>query len=223
MDTLVKLTFAAALTLGLGIASVHAQSSNDIVNSLKPATPPAAAPSGGMTRSLSVGTNAAQPAPDPRVQAQRNFINTMRTRSIGIEAVTPSADDRAQVAEIAKASPKIDLEILFDYNSATLTQSAWPMLAKLGAALNDPSLKGSVFLINGHTDAAGSPDYNLGLSQRRADSVRRALIEQFQVPPTSLISVGFGKETLKNPANPLGQENRRVQIVNTNVNTTAGR
>lgn len=219
MNNLVKLALVAAMTFGLGVGALHAQSSSDIVNSLKPATPPPSG--GGLTRGIGIGT--AQPAPDPRTQAQRNFINTIRTRSIGIEAVTPTADDRAQVAEIAKSSPAIDLEILFDYNSATLNPAAWPLVAKLGVALNDPALKGSVFLINGYTDAAGSPDYNLGLSQRRADTVRRTLIEQFQVPATSLIPVGFGKENLKNPGNPLGQENRRVQIVNTNVNATAGR
>ena len=95
--------------------------------------------------------------------------------------------------------------------------AAVPVLVKLGTALSDPSLKGSVYLINGYTDAAGSPDYNLALSQRRADAVRSMLIQQFQIPPTSLVAVGFGKEQLKNPADPLGNENRRVQIVNTNV------
>ena len=209
---------ALAISLVAGSAPLQAQSSGDIVNALKPATAPSSG--AGLTRSLTA-PSAAAPA-DPRTPAQRNLINTLRTRSISVEAVgAPTADDRAQVAEIAKTSPAIDLAILFDYNSATVSAAAMPTVVKLGMALSDPSLKGSVFLINGHTDAAGSAEYNLGLSQRRADAVRRVLIESFQLPPTSLIAVGFGKEQLKNPNNPLADENRRVQIVNTNV--TAGR
>ena len=61
------------------------------------------------------------------------------------------------------------------------------------------------------------------LSQRRANSVRRVLIEQYRLAPDTLIAAGFGKEQLRNPGNPLGEENRRVQIVNTTVQATAGR
>lgn len=98
-----------------------------------------------------------------------------------------------------------------------------PALAALGKALSRQDLKGSVFFINGHTDAAGGADYNQLLSQRRANSVRRVLVEQYRLVPDTLIAAGFGKEQLKNPANPLGQENRRVQIVNTTVQAAAKR
>ena len=204
---------ALAISLVAGSAPLQAQSSGDIVNALKPATAPSSG--AGLTRSLTA-PSAAAPA-DPRTPAQRAHVRISSSGAVG----APTADDRAQVAEIAKTSPAIDLAILFDYNSATVSAAAMPTVVKLGMALSDPSLKGSVFLINGHTDAAGSAEYNLGLSQRRADAVRRVLIESFQLPPTSLIAVGFGKEQLKNPNNPLADENRRVQIVNTNV--TAGR
>jgi outer membrane protein OmpA-like peptidoglycan-associated protein len=64
-------------------------------------------------------------------------------------------------------------------------------------------LKGSVFFINGHTDAAGSADYNQALSQRRANSVRRMLIEQYKLAPDTLIAAGFGKGSQK-PSQPSG-------------------
>lgn len=201
---------ALALTVGLAagltaVGGVHAQqpSEADIIKALKPA------PSHGLTRSL-----APQPAAQGPAPAQRALIDNLRslpaTRAITIE-------ERAQVAEIAKARPQIDLEINFEYDSAKVGPSSAGALVALGRALSSDQLKGTVFLINGHTDAAGGAEYNQDLSQRRADAVKRLLIEQFNMPPNTMIAVGFGKSQLKNPNNPLGGENRRVQIVNTEV------
>ena len=88
--------------------------------------------------------------------------------------------------------------------------------------LSKPEFKGTVFLINGHTDARGSAEYNQQLSERRAAAVRRALIEQFKLAPDTLIAAGFGKEQLKLPNQPFAGENRRVEVVNTEQNCTFG-
>lgn len=87
-------------------------------------------------------------------------------------------------------------------------------MKKLGAALSDEKLKGSVFLVAGHTDAKGSDAYNLSLSDQRAKSVAEFLIENFHIDPKQLVAIGFGEEKLKNRENPLAAENRRVQVVN---------
>lgn len=190
--------------------TLHAQSLEDKIGSALQAKKP-------LTRSIMV-------APDPKVAADKQVIDRLRTRSIGVEAVAPpNAEERKQIAEIARDKPAIDLEILFEYNSADISPKAVPALVALGNALSRQDLKGSVFLINGHTDAAGSADYNQVLSQRRANSVRRVLIEQYKLAPDTLIATGFGKEQLKDPAYPFGEVNRRVQIVNTTVQATAGR
>jgi outer membrane protein OmpA-like peptidoglycan-associated protein len=119
------------------------------------------------------------------------------------------------VAEIVKEKPQINLEITFDYNSANISPKALPVLENLGKALNSPDLKGTVFMLGGHTDAAGGDTYNQELSEKRAESVKKFLADKFKLPPDSLVAVGFGKSKLKNPGNPLGEENRRVQVVNT--------
>lgn len=191
-------------------ASLHAQSLEDKIGSALQLKQP-------LTRSLT-------PVPDPKAVAEKQVVDRLRMRSISVEpAQAPTTDERAQIADIARDKPAIDLEILFEYNSADIGSKAIPALAALGNALLRPDMKGSVFFINGHTDAAGGADYNQLLSQRRASSVRRILIEQYKLAPDTLIAAGFGKEQLKNPANPLGEENRRVQIVNTTVQTAAGR
>lgn len=203
-----RLFLTLILALALYPASLHAQSLEDRIGSALQAKKP-------LTRSIMV-------APNPKADAEKQVVDRLRTRSIAVEAVSaPTPQERAEIAEIARDKPAIDLEILFEYNSADISPKAVPALVALGNALSRQDLKGSVFFINGHTDGAGGADYNQSLSQRRANAVRRVLIEQYKLAADTLIAVGFGKEQLKNPGNPLGEENRRVQIVNTTVQATA--
>ena len=69
-------------------------------------------------------------------------------------------------------------------------------------------------MLGGHTDASGGDAYNQGLSERRAEAVRRYLVEKFKLQIDSFVVTGFGKTQLKNPAQPLAEVNRRVQVVN---------
>jgi outer membrane protein OmpA-like peptidoglycan-associated protein len=94
-------------------------------------------------------------------------------------------------------------------------------LQTLGRALSNEQMNGTVFLVNGHTDAVGGVDFNQDLSERRAEAVKRILIQEFRLPAGTLIAVGYGKTQLKNTTNPFAAENRRVQIVNTEQRTTA--
>ncbi|KIZ48000.1 flagellar motor protein MotB [Rhodopseudomonas palustris] len=125
-----------------------------------------------------------------------------------------SAADRDQMAAIATKRPKINLEINFDFNSAELSPSAEPQLKSLGEALTSSDLKGTTVMLGGHTDAKGSDAYNQGLSERRAEAVKRYLIDKYHIPATELVAAGYGEQGLKNPSNPLAAENRRVEIVN---------
>jgi outer membrane protein OmpA-like peptidoglycan-associated protein len=201
--TTLSLGLLAALLLGGHAAQAQqpAPSQTEIRDALKPK-----ATTRGLTRSLS-GASQAAPAPSP---AEKQFINTLRTRST--RAI--SVEEREKVIEIAKDKPKIDLEITFDYDSAAITPRAVPVLTNLGRALSDPDLKGTVFLVGGHTDAKGSDDYNLQLSQRRAHAVRQYLAQNFGIPVENLVAVGFGKEQIKLKQDPFAEANRRVQVVN---------
>jgi hypothetical protein len=69
-------------------------------------------------------------------------LRTKRTRSL-------SGGDRDRVAAIAKEKPQIDLEINFDYNSASISATAQKAANELGKALSNPELKGSVFRVPG--------------------------------------------------------------------------
>jgi len=137
------------------------------------------------------------------------FVKRVRgqTRSL-------SLDDRQHMAEIAAKRPRVDLEINFDFNSAELTPQVEPQLNNLGKALTGPELSGAVIMLGGHTDAKGSESYNQSLSERRAETVKRFLVQNYRIPADSLVTSGYGKAGLKNPADPYAAENRRVEIVN---------
>jgi outer membrane protein OmpA-like peptidoglycan-associated protein len=186
-----------ALSASFGAASAGEVSASDILNALKPK---------GATRSLS-GPSVAAKTLSAEDQKFLDSIRTKRTRSL-------SGPERERVTSLAKDKQSIDLEITFDYNSANISRKAVGQVTELGKALSDPSMKGSVFLVGGHTDAKGGDDYNQALSEKRADAIKRYLSEKFGISAENLVTVGYGKTQLKNTANPTAEENRRVQVVN---------
>jgi outer membrane protein OmpA-like peptidoglycan-associated protein len=154
-------------------------------------------------------TRGFDPNAGERESKQRDLIGKLQ----GLNTRQITVEERADVANLVKESeaPSIDIEIFFAFNSAEILPEAVPKLAALGQALSDSKLKGSSFLVAGHTDAKGGDDYNLALSQRRAEAVKQFLIRAYQLDAGHLTAIGFGKEQLKNKENPLADENRRVQ------------
>jgi outer membrane protein OmpA-like peptidoglycan-associated protein len=194
----------AAVFAVAGAVPSYAQSSR-IEEALTPKTAPSKTRS--MTRSLNSNSDAA---------ADQRVLQKARTRAISIEAVAPATkEEREEIAKVIVDKPKIDIAIFFDYNSDVIGPKAAGAVNELGVALLSPGLKEATILLNGHTDAAGSPDYNLALSHRRAQSVRKYLIHTFKIPEDRLLVAGFGFERLKLPDQPLAGENRRVEVVNT--------
>jgi len=114
---------------------------------------------------------------------------------------------------------------LFQYNSADLEPGAIEQLQKLGTLIKrNPK---ATFRVEGYTDSLGSYEYNLDLSQRRADSVKQYLAQVVGVSPAQVQTHGFGASKLLvqpraiNPSDPMAEEaeiarqrpNRRVVIV----------
>ena len=126
-----------------------------------------------------------------------------KTRSI---CIGTAADCPAPPAPTAT---RFDLLVNFEFNSDKLTQSAKENLDQFAKALHDPQLKGQRFEIDGHTDATGAEDYNLGLSERRAAAVVAYLASE-GIDATTLIAKGFGK-TKPRVSDPYSPENRRVE------------
>jgi OmpA-OmpF porin, OOP family len=109
---------------------------------------------------------------------------------------------------------QMTVAIQFDFNSARINPASYRALGLMADALYHPHLLGQCFMIVGHTDAVGSREYNVKLSQQRADAIREALVSPFGIGTTRLEAVGMGEEQLLEPANPNAAENRRVQLIN---------
>jgi outer membrane protein OmpA-like peptidoglycan-associated protein len=166
---------------------------------------------------LTRGLSADRPA-EPAVQAkEERFVSSIRNR----KTRSLSLGERDEIAELAAARPKIDLDIQFEYNSATISRASLPAVQDLGKALLNPALKGATFVVAGHTDAVGGETFNQDLSERRADTIKRYLSEKFGITGADLVTVGYGKTRLKDPNAPTAAVNRRVQVVNLTGQTTS--
>jgi outer membrane protein OmpA-like peptidoglycan-associated protein len=201
----------AAISFGAGTALAQDKNvtEDQIVRALAPEKKP-------LTRGLSVGP---QQVDQAAVAAEGKFVQKIRgraTRSLSI-------GEREEIAAIVKDKPKIDLEINFDYNSAEISARSLESVEALGRALSNSELKGSTFVVAGHTDAAGAEGYNQDLSERRADAIKRFLVDKYGINGADLVTVGYGKSKLKDPNQPMAEANRRVQVVNMENKATASK
>ncbi len=126
------------------------------------------------------------------------------------------AERAARTAEVERVREdllRITLsnEVSFDFDSAEIRPAFRPTLERLAAVL--VKYDRSRARIVGHTDSVGSEDYNLELSLRRAEAVRRALIA-YGVPAERLSAEGRGEaEPRASNATAAGRQlNRRVEI-----------
>ncbi len=200
----IALSATLSMTAGLAIADSKNVSSDQILNALQPKQ---------LTRGMSAG-----PQADPTVKAKEiSFIRTLRNR----KTRSLSLGEREEILAITSDKPKIDLDIQFDYNSDKITTTSMPSVQALGKALSDANLKGSTFVVAGHTDAIGGEAYNQDLSERRADTIKRYLTEKYGINGTDLVTVGYGKTKPKDPNAPMDPINRRVQVVNMDTKTAS--
>lgn len=135
-----------------------------------------------------------------------------------------AADLQRQIAELnAKATERglvVTLgDVLFATGRSELKGGAASNLSRLAAFLN--KYQDRTVIIEGHTDSVGSADSNLGLSQRRADSVKSYLAGQ-GVASTRLDASGKGEgsPTAGNDSATGRQQNRRVEVIISNTVTS---
>ncbi len=165
-------------------------SASDIQDKLKPKK---------ITRSIKVM---------PREQAKAQ-IDTALEGDIGVA-------ERKKIVEVAKKAelPSLDFSINFGFDSAEIDHDSFATLDTLAEALKSGDLSTYRFLINGHTDSKGSDEYNLALSQHRADAVVQYLVGHHGIEPSRLKAIGFGESSLKDAHDGEAAANRRVEIIN---------
>jgi outer membrane protein OmpA-like peptidoglycan-associated protein len=102
--------------------------------------------------------------------------------------------------------------VFFDWDKYSLTPRALDIIAQ--AASDSKSQSTTTINVSGYTDTSGTPVYNMGLSQRRADAVAKQLVAD-GVPASEIETHAFGETHLLVPTGPGVREpqNRRVEIV----------
>lgn len=117
--------------------------------------------------------------------------------------------------ELRRMAPSIDIQAInFEFGSAEVPSSQYGKVEQIAKALERMLRRrpDTRILIEGHTDAIGSAESNQILSERRAASMKRALVREFRIPAHALETVGYGEEFLLVPTQNENWENRRVTL-----------
>ena len=124
-------------------------------------------------------------------------------------AMAPAAPAPAPAAAVQPARSYL---VFFDWDKATLTARARQIIKE--AADNSTHVQYTRIEVNGYTDTSGTPQYNMGLSIRRAQAVKAELIKD-GVPANAINTQGFGETHLLVPTGQGVREpqNRRVEII----------
>jgi len=139
-----------------------------------------------------------------RAAVARSMSDPARVDRVNREPLSEQLDRLAQIT----------IAVQFDFNSARIRPESYRSVGLMADTLYHPYLLGYRVLVVGHTDGKGSREYNLKLSQQRADAIREALVNPFGIEPRRIEAIGLGEEQLLNRANPEAAENRRVQLIN---------
>ncbi len=130
--------------------------------------------------------------------------------------------DRSYSLEEVRRSPmlrdrmrRIDLDVInFEFGAWEVAADQYSALERVASAIQRVIERNGneMFLIEGHTDAVGSDEDNLSLSDRRAESVAIILTEEFGIPPENITTQGYGEQYLKVNTPNAERQNRRVAV-----------
>ncbi len=144
-------------------------------------------------------------------------LDVVALRQRALDRVKSKADGaslkRPPVAAELLKLPHFNVEVQFNPDSPIIRPESYQTLGRIADALYDPALSSYGFLIVGHTEATGKREYNLTLSQRRAESIRGVLVTTFKISPKRIQAVGLGEEQLQDATHPTAAVNQQVEIV----------
>lgn len=157
----------------------------------------------------SEATAKAEAADQHAAGANQAAQGAQQTADKGVNMATQAEQ---QIDNIDNYQPVKSQDVLFGFNRANLTPDDQQQLDELTQALG--SLKHYTLEVEGFTDATGPKQYNLDLSQRRADAVVRYLTENEHVPLFKIHVLGLGEDQPAgdNHTRDGRQQNRRVQV-----------
>jgi OOP family OmpA-OmpF porin len=158
---------------------------------------------------ISEAQNQADAANKAAQGANQEAVTAHQTADKGVSLATT---DQQQIENIDNYEQVKTATVLFRFNRANLTDDDKQQLDSLAQTFS--TLKHYAIEVKGFTDKTGSQQYNLELSQRRADAVVRYLTENSKVPLVKIHVLGFGEDepAAANDTSAGRKENRRVEI-----------
>jgi len=126
-----------------------------------------------------------------------------------------TVDEVKRSARLRDTVRRVEIgDLTFDTGSAQIGRDQVGSLGKVAAAMLKilERSPGEVFLIEGHTDAVGSDESNLVLSDDRAEAVARIMTEFYDIPPENLTTQGYGESYLKVETENAERANRRATV-----------
>jgi OmpA-OmpF porin, OOP family len=216
-----KKGIAALIAIGLTVSSEAAFAQSVITLDsfdLDETSSPRAAAQAPTSEAQSCLVNPSQPACGAGAGSSSRSFSLSDVVNLGIidrsevEVATPEGTV-VRVEDRMEPLPSIDLEILFDYDSAALRSDQMAPLVALARDLRSIDFDRAQLVLMGHTDGVGSADYNRALSFRRATSVATFLSDAAGIPLHRIRSSGMGFDYLRFPHDPAHPGNRRVQIL----------
>jgi outer membrane protein OmpA-like peptidoglycan-associated protein len=205
--------------------SVQPPVGRDVLVAIVTASPLSRDALGIASRDLVVGF---EPHQAPGLAARlRDQLAALEPDAVRVAVVEQQVDGRGEVlyrsADIVGffgertrsiRPPKLDLQIHFDLDSASLDDTARRNIDEFARALSDPRLADMKFRVSGHTDDQGTESHNMSLSRQRAETVREYLVDQGGIDADRLEIEAYGESQPLMPdhSNYARRMNRRVEF-----------
>lgn len=163
----------------------------------------------------------------PSAEEMGRILFNSGTRGSGTRGVdlTPKTDPNNTTTTTTQTANStsntrtgIGLPIEFDLNSFEIKPESKPFLYEVGKMMTSQEYIDKHLIIEGHTDARGSDQYNIYLSERRAHAISNFLTQNFGVRPSRLRAVGMGKYRPLSGRDPFDPVNRRVELYSASTN-----
>jgi len=160
-------------------------------------------------KATQAGTAAA--AADQKAVAAQRTADTANTAVTQVNTRVTNVENRFNTIDTYTASGS-PVSVTFKTNSSTLSDEAKQALDQLAGTVSGKN-SGFAVEIQGYTDDRGSENYNIGLSERRAESVKRYLVSK-NVPLMRIAIIGLGETgpVADNKTRAGRDQNRRVEV-----------
>ena len=162
---------------------------------------------------------------NPEKQAYYNYLATeyyangiksgkgdeIKQMKFKLAALESGTEDITEVGiRSIKPYARLNIRVFFEFNSYELTQGAQEQLDILGKYLAEGNP--SRIILEGHTDMVGTEEYNMLLSNERAERAKDYLVRNYGIAPEIIETHGYGFERLADVVDPYSAKNRRVRV-----------